>query len=217
MKQVLCELVGGSNAVEDSTWGVAVTGAAIAIVATVTSSTLLYQVRAEIDAARVQIESTRRTVERLWSNHREADQRATSAGLFVAQALEPSAGREFLLDQAAYHMRGAVLSMLAASGEPVPDVPPEAVVAAESGLRAGDAKAYALLQSEVDRLRLLSQSHINRLNDVVRGTESRVESLRSRESWIYLAYVFFNLLGLMVAMCKDLPVWRAERAAAGAG
>ena len=55
------------------------------------------------------------------------------------------------------------------------------------------------------------------LYDVVRGTESRIKSLRSRESWIYLAYVFFNLLGLMVAMCKDLPVWRSERAAAGAG
>ncbi len=39
------------------------------------------------------------------------------------------------------------------------------------------------------------------------GSESRVESLQTRESWVCPAYVFFNLLGLMVTMCKDLPVW----------
>ncbi len=67
------------------------------------------------------------------------------------------------------------------------------------------------LKSEIDRLRLLSQTHISGRADDIRAAESRVESLQARESWVYLAYVFFNLLGLMVTMCKDLPVWKAER------
>ncbi len=67
------------------------------------------------------------------------------------------------------------------------------------------------VKSEIDRLRLLSQTHIGGRADDSRAAESRGESLQARESWVYLAYVFFNLLGLMVTMGKDLPVWKAER------
>ena len=60
-------------------------------------------------------------------------------------------------------------------------------------------------------MRLGSQFHFDGLADQIRAVESRIESGQVRESWIYLAYVFFNLLGLMVTMCKDLPVWKADR------
>lgn len=192
-------------------WAVGLTGAAIAIAATVTSSTLLYGTRADTAAVRSQIADTRRTVDRLWSSHRQADQRSTAAGMFFGQALGPGPDRSFLLEQAAHQLRGAVLSMWAASGEPVPEQVPEPVAEAEHRLREGDARGYVFLVSEIERLRSLSQSHINGLFDDTRSAESRIESLQSRELWIYLAYVFFNVLGLIVTMCKDLPLWRAER------
>ena len=192
-------------------WAVAVAGGVIVIAATATSTMLLYQIRTDINAMKSEIADTRRAADRLWSNHRQADQRSTSADVFFGQALGSDTSRSFLLEQAAHQLRGAVLSMWAASGEPVPDKPPETIAAAERQLRAGDARGYGSLKNEIDRLRLLSQKHINKRAGDIRAAESRVESLQARQSWVYLAYVFFNLLGLMVTMCKDLPVWKAER------
>lgn len=100
--------------------------------------------------------------------------------------------------------------MWAASGEPVPDEPPEEIATFEEQLRKGNADGYASLKAEIDRLRLLSQTRLNALSSETRAAESRIASLQTRESWVYLAYVFFNLLGLMVTMCKDLPVWRDQ-------
>lgn len=191
-------------------WVAGVTGAVIAIAATITSSTLLHQTRGEIADVGSEIADKRDSVNRLWSNHRRADQQSTAADMFLAQALAPSPGQSFLLERTAYHMMGAVLSMRTASGEPVPDETPETIAEAMELLGKGDAAGYETLRSEIDRLRLLSQSHLNDLANETQSAEARIESLRARESWLYLAYVFFNLLGLMVVMCKDLPVWRAE-------
>ena len=191
-------------------WAVAVGGAAIAIIATATSTTLLHQTRANIAEASSEIAESRLAMDRLWSSHVQADQRSASADVFFAQALAPNPNRVFLLEQSAYQLRGAVLSMRAASGEPVPDATPEEIAAFERQLSDGDARGYVSLKTEIDRLRLLSQSRLNTLSDEVRTAESRIESWRTKESWVYLAYVFFNLLGLMVTMCKDLPVWRTE-------
>ena len=192
-------------------WVVAVVGAAIAIVATATSATLLHQTRTNLKDAWSEIGDTRREVDLLWSSHRQADQRSATADVFFAQALAESPSRSFLLEQTAFQLRGAVLSMWAASGEPVPDETPAAITADESKLRKGDARGYASLKSEIDRLRLLSQSHLDGLSARNRAAESRIESLQAHGASLYLAYVFFNLLGLMVTMCKDLPVWRVER------
>lgn len=195
-------------------WAVAVAGGAIVIAATATSTLLLYQARLDITAVKAEIAETRRAVDRLWNSHLQADQRFATADVFFAQALESDTSqkvRSFLLVQAAEHLRGAVLSMWAASGEPVPDKPPEAVAAAEHLLHKGDTNGYVSLKSEINRLRLLSQTHINGRAAAIRAAESRVEALQARESHVYLAYVFFNLLGLMVTMCKDLPVWKTQR------
>ena len=202
---------GRADAIENSILGVAVLGAAIVIVATGTSSTLLHRTRADIGVAQSEIAEMRRKVDRLWGNHLQADQRSAAAAVFFAQALVPSANRSFLLQQAAFQLRGAVLSMWAASGEAVPDEILAEIAASEKQLGDGDARGYASMKKEVDRLRLGSQTHLNGLADQIRAVESRIESGQVRESWIYLAYVFFNLLGLMVTMCKDLSVWKADR------
>ena len=92
-------------------WAVAVLGAAIVIVATGTSSTLLHRTRADIGIAQTKIAEMRRKVDRLWGCHLQADQRSAAADVFFAQALVPSANRSFLLQQAAFQLRGAALSM----------------------------------------------------------------------------------------------------------
>lgn len=193
-----------------SSWTVAVAGAAIVIVATATSSILLHETRVDVAQAQMKVSETRRTVDRLWGNHLQADQRSTAADVFFAQALLSSANRSFLLGKVAYQLRGAALSMRAASGESVSDEVAAEIAAFEKQLGEGDARGYVSLKEEIDRLRLGSQDRINGLADEIRVMEARVEAGRTRESWIYLAYVFFNLLGLMITMCKDLPIWKVN-------
>ena len=173
-----------------SSWTVAVAGAAIVIVATATSSILLHETRVDVAQAQMKVSETRRTVDRLWGNHLQADQRSTAADVFFAQALLSSANRSFLLGKAAYQLRGAALSMRAASGESVSDEVAAEIAAFEKQLGEGDARGYVSLKEEIDRLRLGSQDRINGLADEIRVMEARVEAGRTRESWIYLAYVF---------------------------
>ena len=192
-------------------WAVAVAGAAIVIIATATSTIVPHQTRKSINVMQLEIVETRRAVDRLWSSHLQADQRSASADVFFAQALGSDIGQGFLLEQAASQLAGAVLSMMAASGEPVPDVLPATIAAEKRLLVDGKAQGYVSLKSEIERLRLRSQRHINGRVDEIPAKESLVESLQARESRVFLAYVFCNLLGLLVTMCKDLPVWKVER------
>ena len=193
-------------------WAIAIAGAVIAIAATAISSTLLYHIQGDIAAIKSEISDARIASDRLWRSHLQADQRSTTADVFLAHALGAEASHQsFLHEQAANQLFGAVLSMWAASGEPVPDGPPNAIVEAKRQLHEGDVEGYVLLKSKIDQLRLLSQEHINGQADDIQAAESRIESLQVRESRIYLAYVFFNLLGLMVTMCKDLPVWKGKQ------
>ena len=178
------------------------------IVATATSFILLYESRESIAAVRAGIAEKRRQIDRLWSNHRQADQRATAADVFFGQAIGTESERLVLLQLAALQLRGAVLSMWVASGRPVPEQTPAEISALEVRLGKGDVGAYGPFKSEIDGLRLLSQPHLNGMSAGICAAEARIEVLQVRESWFYLAYVFFNLLGLMIAMCKDLPVWR---------
>ena len=191
-------------------WAVAVVGASIVIVATATSSTLLHQTPS-ISSAQSEIAQMRREVDRQGSSHLQADQRSTAADSFFAQALGSNSSQSFLLQQAAYQLRGAVVSMWAASGEPVPDEPPEEIATFEEQLQKGDADGYASLKAESDRLRLLWQTRLDALSSGTRAAETRIASLQTCQSWVYLAYVFFNLLGLMTTMCKDLPCGKTRQ------
>lgn len=191
-------------------WVVAVIGAFIVITATAMSSTLLYQTRESIRRARLEIADARGRRDRLWSSHRQGDRRSTAADIFLAEAFGEGSNTSFLLSQTGHQLRGAILAMWAASGETVPDEFPEELKALEAKLLKGDLSGYKNLKARINGLRLLSQEYVNRLSTRIDSEELRAEFLESRESSIYLAYVFFNLMGLIVTTCKDLPVWKDE-------
>lgn len=191
-------------------WAVAVTGATIVIVATAISSTLLYESQKNIIDAHANVAKEKQTVDRLWSNHQQADQRENAANAFFAQTLETETSRPLLLQLAAESFRGAVLSMLAASGKPVSEKTPAEIETLEEALRKGDTDAYKMFRTEINDLRLLSQTHLSTISNGIQSAETHLKALQAHESWLYLTYVFFNLLGLMIVMCKDLPVWRGK-------
>ena len=190
-------------------WVVAVTGAATVIVATATSSILLQQTKAAIQEAKSKVTDIRSKKDLAWSSHLLADQRSTAADVFIAEALGGSSNAPFLLNQATLQIRGAVMAMWAATDEEMPDESPEWLQILEAALLEGNLPAYTGLKSEINKLRLRSQSYVNQLATDIRSAESRIESLETQEYSVYMAYVFFNLIGLIIAMCKDLPLWRS--------
>ena len=122
-------------------WCVAVLAAFIVIVASLLSWTTLRKTEAEIAEARTEVAAMLRTADSSWNSHRQADQRSSTAAMFLAQ-VSGNPNAPFLLAQAATHLRGATLSMWAASGQDVPAEPPENIAKLEQKLRAGDLSAY---------------------------------------------------------------------------
>ena len=192
-------------------WAVAAVGASIVVIATAISSTLLYQIRDSVKEASTEIAETRRGVDRLWSNHLVAEQRSTTGDIFFAQAMLQDQNLEFLQERAAYLLWSGAFSMWVASGEPEPERTQEKLLAHKELLAQGETSAYSALKGEINRFRELSATYINEQTAKIRAAESSIESLQAYEYFLYMAYVFFNLLGLMVTMCKDLPVWKTER------
>ena len=191
-------------------WFVAVLAALIVIVASVLSWTTLRKAETGIAEARSDVATMLRTVDSSWNSHLQADQRSSAAAMFLAQ-VGGNPNTQFLLDQAASHLRGATLSMWAASRQDVPDETPENVARLEQKLRAGDLSAYAEFTSEIECLRTLSATHISELAQEIDKRRIEIDSMESRESDAYRSYFFLSLLGLVVAMCKDLPVWKDTR------
>ena len=101
--------------------------------------------------------------------------------------------------------------MWAASGQEVPDETPENIVSLEEDLRNGKLGVYAGMEAEVERLRQLSMVHISELSRMIDKRRAEIESLELEESAAHRKYFFLSLLGLIVAMCKDLPLWKDTR------
>ena len=76
-------------------WLVSVVGAIIVIAATALSSISLHETRTRITEARSEITTIQQKVDNRWNSHRQADERATAADIFYAEALGQNAGAEF--------------------------------------------------------------------------------------------------------------------------
>lgn len=197
-------------------WAVSVAGAALVAVATAISFILLHDVRDEIAASQERITNLEERIENAWQNHRLGDRRVTSAEIFIADALGGGANSSFVLGQAAYNLRGAILAMYSAAGQNVPDQRPARIKKLEESLRRGNLGAYTKLSSEVEQLRRASQAHINGLSKRIDQEEARQRGLNTTEENVYLIYVALNLIGLMMVMMKDLPVWKDTKRTGGA-
>ncbi len=191
-------------------WCVAVLAAFIVIVASLLSWTTLRKTEAEIAEARTEVAAMLRTADSSWNSHRQADQRSSTAAMFLAQ-VSGNPNAPFLLAQAATHLRGATLSMWAASGQDVPAEPPENIAKLEQKLRAGDLSAYEGFTSKIGDLRALSTTHISELAHEIDRHRIKIDCMEAQQSDAYRTYFFLSLLGLVVAMCKDLPVWKDTR------
>ena len=198
-------------------WLVAVTGATIIIVATTTSSTILHEIQAHIGETVSEISEANSQRDRMWSNHLISDRRSTAADFLFGQALGSDSNdvRHFLLKRTGYYLRGSLLAMMIAAEVDVADNTPEEIRNLEGEVKRGNVQAFEDFKDMIDGFRLESQRVLNNKASQIRDLQKRMELLRRKESILYLAIVFFNLFGLTVVMCKDLPIWRGQRSESG--
>ena len=101
-------------------WAVAFAGAALVLPATAVGATWYQTLSSERAKLALGASSLRAGADQLWASHIQGDQRNTATSVFVALALsardsEDPRAAEYAFGRAAGHLRGAVLSMRAAS------------------------------------------------------------------------------------------------------
>ena len=217
-------------------WAIAVTGATIIVIATAVSSFMQYSFSKDINARQLEVREAYRELDLLRTAQYHADQRETTADALFGQVLENERERAFgqtpenaaahalLLQLTASNFREALMSMLDASGLwpddqaltglQGPGVTVLSYLPAELDqqlleLQTGDfINVYAELKANIGQLRRSSEIYFDKKSAAIRKLESLVDTLQAKLSLVYLAYVFFNLVGFMITACKDLPLWR---------
>ena len=192
-------------------WIVAVTGASLVIAATLIHSIWFYNIQKELEELRTNISKAQKGVENMWASHSLADQREANADLLfgLGNILADSSNvNQLLFSQSAVNFRGAVMSMYAATDLTILSSPPTGIQKAEALLKSGDADSYTLFKREIDRLRLISRDDINARATKIADMEARRHALIARQTQLFSIYIALNLLGLIIVMVKDLPVWK---------
>ena len=193
-------------------WVVGTAGAVIVILSTAITTISLAEIRSKLGATRSEVATVQDQIQSAWNNHLLSERRSTSADALLAMALRDEAGSAdilFALRRVADHLQGAVLAMWVASGDSLPDESPQGIRESTAKLAAGDLSGYAVLRSSIDSLQLQVQQRINtELAERLSEKNELLSKLEARESQHYLWYVSMNLLGLIVTMCKDLPMWK---------
>ena len=186
-------------------WAVALTGAIILIIGTVVNSILLYQNKKRIIEARSEAENMQVLKDRAWGQHLLAEQRYDTATLM--ELIHEAAGNANppLLKRTISRLRGAVLAMWNTQ-EKIREDPTKG---SEEAVHVDYKEEWHRLESAYGELKDSSVLYINQINVNIKSIESeRIKPLERCELLIYISYVFFNFLGLLITMCKDLPIWK---------
>lgn len=191
-------------------WVITVAGATIIIISTATSSTILHNVRADVGDGLVEIADSNAQFDRMWNSHLMSDRRSSVADSLFGQALNSNSDevQTFLFEQTGYHLRGSLLAMMVAADVEITDNIPKEIANIEGDLARGEHNAFMKFKELIDQHRLKSQKVLNNKRLNIRKLQKNMELLQGQESIIHLAIVFFNILGLIIVLCKDLPVWK---------
>jgi hypothetical protein len=191
-------------------WAVGLTGALIAIGASVFAATFLKNLEMSAAAKTNEAAASRESISQLWQNHMLADRRETSADFFWSELVANPQASNALRPLIAHNLLGATLAMTAAAAQKVTNEAPTDVRKLDERLRNGDLMANADWKANIDALRLKSQAAINARGNNAVQLDSEVRTLRARQSVASQVLFTLTVLGLIAALLKDLPVWRAE-------
>lgn len=154
-------------------------------------------------------------VDRMWSSHQLAELREAQADQLMLMILSSPEMEAlgFAFPLIINRFLGSALAMDAAGYEELDDSFSSDLhsVWADSNI----IEAYKETKSRINKLRVTSQKAINEVAARVAEAEQAKNALEARRDAVRLWAVMLNIIGLIVVMMKDLPVWRRPRAAHG--
>ena len=111
---------------------------------------------------------------------------------------------------------GAYLAMLGATTSlDVPDGLPEDVSEAMAQMNEGDLQSVAWFGNAINQLRTRSMTDINALRDRISTLQGTVVDFKARIAKRERISLAFNVIGLLLVLLKDIPVWRTGRPTGG--
>lgn len=149
-------------------------------------------------------------------NLKRSDLHHMQAALLVSQ-LSLCASREltvqsqnFTLQQIGVEEGQAVLCGMVAAGLEMPDKSlPSALETSISLIRDGDSSSFDELNTRRNDLIKKAVESIKIIQEEIRTLHCNIQALELRERHIRFISIGFNVLGLIVVMMKDLPIWKA--------
>ena len=192
-------------------WCVAVIGSFLILLSTIISSVSLVNIQKEIESKNEEIIKLEEKFRSAWGNHILAEQRMATSEVFAGLiSMDISNSPEqFLLPRSGKYARDAILTMYI-SADLLDEFNNKEVEIQylANALAAGNRNAYDKLFSLLDQARLKSADALNHLrNQIVKITKDR-NKLRTNWSYLLAISSFLNIIGLVIVLLKDLPIWR---------
>ncbi|MYD31668.1 MAG: hypothetical protein F4142_02265 [Nitrospira sp. SB0675_bin_23] len=188
-------------------WSIGAFGASLVIVATLISHLAIRSLNDEVIKLDGKIREINLSVDRLWDSHKLADNRKFSVNLFMTQLSSSDKNREIMLSNIAYYMKGSVLAMYSATDLNIPKNEHREI----DLLRRGDLNAYKKLEELLESLREKSKDAINKRKIQKDALIAEKQKLEHKERSVNFWFMFLNILGLIVVLLKDLPIWKSTR------
>lgn len=195
-------------------WVVGACGATLVVFSVTLGSVCVRHLDASSNAVEAAIGEVTSILDRRSRQHNLARSRAESADLLAALAVDAvqdgNRPNLFLVERAGFHLGSAIRMMwVAAPGEK--NIELEALSSAvddlEAKLNGGDLTAYLeLTEILADRV-IRSNRAIAELRQRIKRHEAQLQASRYRVNRIRDMQAGLNIIGLVIVLLKDLPIW----------
>lgn len=197
-------------------WAVGVVGACIVVVSVTLGSFGLRYLDTQLNETEAVIEELSAVSEMRWTQHALAEGRAETAEVIVALSVSSvragNDGSPLLLNLAALHLEDAIEMMwLATPGARKDEVPSSEIEEWRIKLNDGDVLAYAEIAKLYHEQGRRSNQAIGDLRRDIAQHKERVAGFRRQVERIRDLQAGLNVLGLVVVLLKDLPIWSRHR------
>ena len=194
-------------------WFVGFSGAALVLLSIAISSIRSAKIDAEIKKKRIASLDLGKKIDGRLDSFIRGNAQSISAemlfGLFLSpiQSMQASA---FLRERISKNLGEVYLTMMLAAGQDLPkdDTPLEELSCFQKRISRGDLTAFRELNGAIDGLRFKAKDALSELNKTRGKREREIASLEAKEKRVRHLATGLNLLGLIIVMLKDLPVWK---------
>ena len=213
-------------------WAVATVGSLLVVCSTAIGTLLLQWNEDHMHRTRILISELETKLQRRWDSHKLAENRLSTAELFAGLVVQNTKTgiSKFIVPRTSKNIADAIITMRLSHSDvqksdqetskifqPVcTDMKPDQhletkVNQLSQRLTNGDLNAYDKLISLLDAERLLSACAVNSTRTKISALENELLEVSAYSDFLRGLQISLNLIGLIIVLLKDLPIWRSNR------